>query len=130
MESPNANQKIIYCTTTGSNTEKFGVDAIDWLLHLQNEDIPEAEPIAAYQSRIQKSLNRILNEGEGDEVLVFCHGGVIRMLLSLMLKEPFCKMDRFEVDYASLSVLEIRGERVELILHNFAPWKWLPFDRE
>ena len=26
MESPNANQKIIYCTTTGSNTEKFGVD--------------------------------------------------------------------------------------------------------
>ena len=109
--------------------EKFGVDAIDWLLHLQNEDIPEAEPIDVYQSRIQKSLNRILNEGEGDEVLVFCHGGVIRMLLSLMLKEPFCKMDRFEVDYASLSVLEIRGERVELILHNFAPWKWLPFDR-
>ena len=26
MESPNANQKIIYCTTTSSNTEKFGVD--------------------------------------------------------------------------------------------------------
>jgi hypothetical protein len=27
-------------------------------------------------------------------------------------------------------VLEIRGGRVELKLHNFAPWQWLDFDGE
>ena len=109
---------------------KFGKNAIDWLVHLQNGDIPEAEPIKAYQMRIKNSLDRILAGGEGGDVLVFCHGGVIRMLLSLLLKEPFASMDRFEVDYASLSVLEIRGGRVELKLHNFAPWQWLDFDGE
>ena len=110
--------------------EKFGMDAIDWLVHLQNGDVPEAEPMDVYESRIKRSLDRILSEGEGDDVLVFCHGGVIRMLLALLLKESFSTMDRFEVDYASLSVAEIRGERVELTLHNFAPWQWLGLDEE
>ena len=110
--------------------EKFGMAAIDWLVHLQNGDVPEAEPMDVYESRIKRSLDRIMSEGEGDDVLVFCHGGVIRMLLALLLKEPFSTMDRFEVDYASLSVAEIRGERVELTLHNFAPWQWLGVDEE
>ena len=110
--------------------EKFGMDAIDWLVHLQNGDVPEAEPMDVYESRIKRSLDRILSEGEGDDVLVFCHGGVIRMLLALLLKESFSTMDRFEVDYASLSVAEIRGERVELTLHNFAAWQWLGLDEE
>lgn len=109
---------------------KFGMDAIDWLVHLQNGDVPEAEPMDVYESRIKRSLDRILSEGEGDDVLVFCHGGVIRMLLALLLKESFSTMDRFEVDYASLSVAEIRGERVELTLHNFAAWQWLGLDEE
>ena len=109
---------------------KFGMDAIDWLVHLQNGDVPEAEPMDVYESRIKRSLDRILSEGEGDDVLVFCHGGVIRMLLALLLKESFSTMGRFEVDYASLSVAEIRGERVELTLHNFAAWQWLGLDEE
>jgi broad specificity phosphatase PhoE len=58
-------------------------------------------------------------------VLVLCHGGVIRMLLALLLDEPFSKMDRFEVDFASLTVIEHRSNRAEIKLHNFAPWLWL-----
>ena len=64
-------------------------------------------------------------EGAGQDVLVLCHGGVIRMLLSLLLDEPFSKMDRYEVDFASLTVIEHRPNRVEIKLHNFAPWLWL-----
>ena len=63
-------------------------------------------------------------------MLEISHGGVIRMLLALLLKEPFSTMDRFEVDYASLSVAELRGDRVELTLHNFAPWQWLGLDED
>ena len=92
---------------------------------MQNGTIPDAEPINAYKLRIKNSLDLILRDGDQGDNLVFCHGGVIRMLLSLLLKEPFASMDRFEVDYASLSVLEIRDGSVELVLHNFAPWKWL-----
>ena len=45
--------------------EKFCMNAIDWLVHLENGDVPEAEPMDVYQSRIQKSLDQILSEGEG-----------------------------------------------------------------
>ena len=105
--------------------EKFGVDAEDWLVHLENGAVAEAEPMDGYQSRIRGSLERMMDEGAGQDVLVLCHGGVIRMLLALLLDEPFSKMDRFEVDFASLTVIEHRSNRVEIKLHNFAPWLWL-----
>ena len=105
--------------------EKFGVDAEDWLVHLENGEVAEAEPMADYHSRIQSSLDRIMDEGAGQDMLVLCHGGVIRMILSLLLDEPFSKMDRFEVDFASLTVIEHRSNRAEIKLHNFAPWLWL-----
>ncbi len=105
--------------------EKFGLDAEDWLLHLENGDVAEAESVDGCRSRIRGSLGRIMKEGVGEDVLVLCHGGVIRMLLSLLLDEPFSKMDRFEIDFASLSVIEHRSRRAEIKLLNFAPWLWL-----
>ena len=105
--------------------EKFGVGAEDWLVRLENDDVAEAESMDGYRSRIQGSLERVMAEGAGQDVLVLCHGGVIRMLLSLLLDEPFSKMDRYEVDFASLTVIEHRPNRVEIKLHNFAPWLWL-----
>ena len=104
---------------------KFGVDAEDWLVHLENGDVAEAEPMDGYRSRIRGSLEQMMGEGAGQDVLVLCHGGVIRMLLALLLDAPFSKMDRFEVDFASLSVIEHRSNRAEIKLHNFAPWLWL-----
>ena len=105
--------------------EKFGVDAEDWLVHLENGDVAEAEPMVECRSRIRGSLEQMMDEGAGQDVLVLCHGGVIRMLLALLLDEPFSKMDRFEVDFASLTVIEHRSNRAEIKLHNFAPWQWL-----
>lgn len=105
--------------------EKFDADAEDWLLHLENNDIAEAESMDGYRSRIQGSLERMMEEGAGQDLLVLCHGGVIRMLLSLLFEESFSKMDRYEVDFASLTVIEHRTSRVEIKLHNFAPWLWL-----
>lgn len=105
--------------------EKFGVDAEDWLVHLENGEVAEAESMDGYRSRISGSLERMMREGAGQDVLVLCHGGVIRMLLALLLEEPFSKMGRFEVDFASLTVIEHRSNRAEIKLHNFAPWLWL-----
>ena len=84
-----------------------------------------AKPLDGYRSRIRGSLEQMMGEGAGQDVLVLCHGGVIRMLLALLLDEPFSKMDRFEVDFASLTVIEHRSNRAEIKLHNFAPWLWL-----
>ena len=94
-------------------------------MHLENGDVAGAESMDGCRSRIRGSLRQMMNEGAGQDVLVLCHGGVIRMLMSLLLDEPFSKMDRFEVDFASLTVIEHRSSRVEIKLHNFAPWLWL-----
>ena len=59
--------------------EKFGVDAEDWLVHLESGDVAEAEPMDGYRSRISGSLEQMMGEGEGQDVLVLCHGGVIRI---------------------------------------------------
>jgi len=105
--------------------KNFNANAEDWLVHLENNDIAEAESMLGYRSRVQRSLERMMGEGEAQDLLVLCHGGVIRMLMSLLLKESFSKMDRYEVDFASLTVIEHRTSRAEIKLHNFAPWLWL-----
>jgi len=110
--------------------EKFGQDAENWLVHLENGDVAEAESMDECRSRIRSSLGQMMDEGAGQDMLVLCHGGVIRMFLSLLLDEPFSKMDHFEVDFASLTVIEHRSSRVEIKLHNFAPWLWLDGDCE
>ena len=69
--------------------EKFGMAAIDWLVHLQNGDVPEAEPMDVYESRIKRSLDQILSEGEGDDVLVFCYSWRHPNAVGAPFKRPF-----------------------------------------
>lgn len=102
--------------------EEFGLDAEDWLTHLEEGNIADAETAKQYTSRIGNGLRRILSESTGTNVVVICHGGVIRMLLSLLLEFPLASMNRFEVDYSSLTVVEHRTLKTEVKLLNFAPW--------
>ncbi len=103
--------------------EKFGKSAFDWLEHLEAGEIPNAETGRGYRSRVQPCLRHILAEHPGEHVAVFCHGGVIRQLLSIMLDLPLSRMRMFEVDYASLTIVDWDPEAVEIQLLNFAPWR-------
>ena len=104
---------------------RFGMSAFDWLELLEAGQIPNAETAAGYRARVQPCLRHILAEHPGEHVAVFCHGGVIRQLLALMLELPLSKMSMFEVDYASVTVVDWKPERVEIKLLNFAPWREL-----
>lgn len=106
--------------------EKFGANAFDWLDHLGNGTIPNAEPLDAFRGRVESCLREILNRHAGQTVAVFCHGGVIRMLLSLLLELPLAKMSAFDFDYAGVSEIELRPHRMEIQLLNFAPWRDIP----
>jgi broad specificity phosphatase PhoE len=106
--------------------ERFGMSAFDWLEHLEAGQIPNAEPPDAYRARVQPCLRHILGEHPGEHVAVFCHGGVIRQLLALLLDLPLGRMAMFEVDYASLTVVDWKPGRVEIQMANFTPWRDLP----
>jgi broad specificity phosphatase PhoE len=56
-------------------------------------------------------------------VAVVCHGGVIRMILSILLDIPLAKTSVFEIEYASLTQLHLHPGRVEIQLLNFTPWR-------
>jgi broad specificity phosphatase PhoE len=103
--------------------ERFGVSADAWLDQLCADAIPNAEPSAAYRARITASLWRILDAHPRGQVAVFCHGGVIRMMLALLLELPFAKTAALQIDYASVTELSVARGRARLELLNLVPWR-------
>jgi broad specificity phosphatase PhoE len=110
----------------GQVQERFGVSAFDWLAQLEHAAIPNAESGAAFRARVQPSVENILREQRGKHSVVFCHGGVIRMIFSILLGLPLPVTDVLEVEYASVSRIALLPHKTELELLNFTPWRDLP----
>ena len=106
--------------------EKFNLRAYDWLQHLEEAAIPDAECGKTFRARVQPCLKKILEDHAGQAVAIYCHGGVIRMLLSILLDLPLPKMALFEIDYASLTRVDYHPRKTELHLLNFSPWRDCP----
>ncbi|MBM3844861.1 MAG: histidine phosphatase family protein [Verrucomicrobia bacterium] len=103
--------------------EKFGKRASDWLELLEHGAIPNAESAHGYRARVQPCLRHILAEHEAENIAVFCHGGVVRQLLALLLELPLSRMRMFEIDYASVTIVDWLPDHTEIQLLNFAPWR-------
>lgn len=108
--------------------EKFGASAHDWLDLMERDQIPGAEPMEAFRSRVADAIRFIVDQHPGQKVAVFAHGGVVRMALSHLLGLPMRKFEHFDVDYAGATWVDI-GEvkagraRTEVQLMNFVPWR-------
>lgn len=103
--------------------QRFGARASTWLDQLAAGTIPNAETALAYRARIEPCLREILQRHPGQRVSVFCHGGVIRQMLAILLDLPLPKTAGFEIDYASITEIEIHPHRVEIQLLNLTPWR-------
>jgi broad specificity phosphatase PhoE len=103
--------------------ERFGARASTWLDQLAAGTIPNAETASAYRARVEPCVREILKQHAGQRVAVFCHGGVIRQMLSILLELPLPKTASFEIDYASLTEVDVHPHRVEVRLLNFTPWR-------
>lgn len=103
--------------------ERFQVSAFDWLNQLESGSIAEAEAVADFRQRVGASLDTILSQSPHKEIAVIAHGGVIRMLLSLLLEIPFSRMSMFDVEYASITKVKLTPTKREIELLNFCPWR-------
>jgi broad specificity phosphatase PhoE len=101
---------------------RFGKSAYDWLHELEAGGIPGAEPVPVWRQRVAACLEQILAQHPGGAVAVVCHGGVIRVALAHLLDLPLPKLAHFEVDYASLTLVDHRPGRSVVRLLNFTPW--------
>jgi broad specificity phosphatase PhoE len=103
--------------------EKFGVSAYEWLKHLECGSLPNGECAATFRARIEPQLRDIVQRHAGQAVAIFCHGGVIRMMLAILLDLPLVRTNAFDVEYASVTEVVLLPHRTEIQLLNFTPWR-------
>jgi broad specificity phosphatase PhoE len=102
---------------------RFNISPFDWLRQLEQGGIPNAETGKTFRARVEPCVRQILIDHPGQSVAIFCHGGVIRMILSILLEMPLPQMASFEIEYASLTEVHHSPQKSEVQLLNFTPWR-------
>ncbi|HET7713124.1 MAG TPA: histidine phosphatase family protein [Patescibacteria group bacterium] len=67
------------------------------------------QDVAEASQKAVQFLQKVANEHQGETIAVVCHGNIIRGILMEALKADPDSMIRFQVDLASLTVLEYDG---------------------
>ncbi len=102
---------------------RFGIHVSAWLDQLDCGGIRNGESGAELRARLEPCLRQILEKHPSQEVAVACHGGVIRMLLSILLGWPLPKWAAVDIDYASITQVRTSSRDSKLQLLNFTPWR-------
>jgi broad specificity phosphatase PhoE len=103
--------------------KKFGFAAHEWLDQIHRRGVPNGENSHVFRRRVEPCLRDIVSRHAGENVAVFCHGGVIRMMLALLLKLPLPKTNQFDIEYASVTQVALHPHLNEVELLNFTPWR-------
>jgi len=103
--------------------EKFNLLTHEWLEHIEQGILPNGENGTQFRARVEPALRQIIENHPGQTVAIFCHGGVVRMMLSILLDLPLPRTNMFEVEYASITELALHPEHAEIELLNFTPWR-------
>jgi len=103
--------------------EKFNLLTHEWLDHIERGVAPNGESGPQFRARVEPCLREIIKNHPSQTVGIFCHGGVIRMILSIQLELPLPKTNMFEVEYASVTQIALHPRHAEIELLNFTPWR-------
>jgi len=103
--------------------KKFGVHPYDWLDEIERGAVPHGETGVQFRNRVEPCLFEIIRRHPGGTVAVFCHGGVIRMMLAILLELPLPKTNSFDIEYASVTQVALHPHLNEIELLNFTPWR-------
>jgi len=103
--------------------EKFNFRPHQWLHQIQHRGVPNGESGTVFRARVEPCLRQIIKRHPGQNVAVFCHGGVIRMMLAILLKLPLPKTNQFDIEYSSVTQVALHAHMNEVELLNFTPWR-------
>ena len=82
---------------------------------------PGGERLICVAQRLQAFLSDMLANAPGSPILLVAHRGSLRVLLCLLLGRPVETHWEFRLDLASLSEVEIVGDKVRLVRLNETP---------
>jgi len=103
--------------------EQFGFRSFQWLEQIEKHGIPGGESGKDFRRRIEPGLREIIAKHPGENVAVFCHGGVIRMIIAILLKLKLPVTNQLDVEYASVTQMALHPHMNEIELLNFTPWR-------
>lgn len=96
--------------------EKFPAVYKQWLADPYKVRIPQAEHMDVFEKRVQHAIKNILEANSGKTIAVVCHGGVIAILVSRILKsKDFWKC---VPSAASLTILEYKDDKFRIKKFN------------
>jgi broad specificity phosphatase PhoE len=98
----------------------------EWLEHIERGVAPNGESGSQFRARIEPCLREIIKSHPGQTVGIFCHGGVIRMILAILLELPLPRTNMFEIEYASVTQIALRPGHAEIESLNLTPWRDFP----
>lgn len=104
-------------------SDQFGFQVHQWLEQIEHHGVPNGERGSVFRARVEPCVRQIISAHPGKNVAVFCHGGVIRMILSILLELPLPKTNSFEIEYASITQVALHPHMAEIELLNFTPWR-------
>jgi broad specificity phosphatase PhoE len=58
----------------------------EWINDAFKNNIPQAEPMGLFKNRVEKTLRNIVQSNRGKTIAIVCHGGVIGVFVSGILK--------------------------------------------
>lgn len=102
---------------------RFKFKSHEWLQEIQSKGVPNGESGKVFRQRVEPCLREILAKHRGQNVAIFCHGGVIRMILAILLKLPLPKTNHFDIEYAGITQVALHPHMAEIELLNFTPWR-------
>ncbi len=103
--------------------ERFKFPSHEWLDQIQSQGVPNGENGKVFRQRVAPCLRGIIARHRGQNVAIFCHGGVIRMMLAILLKLPLPKTNQFDIEYAGVTQVALHPHMTEIELMNFTPWR-------
>ncbi|MDD5465121.1 MAG: histidine phosphatase family protein [Candidatus Omnitrophica bacterium] len=96
--------------------EKFPAVYRRWLADPYKARIPQAEHMRVFKKRVQNAIKKILQANSGKTIAVVCHGGVIGILVSGILKSrDFWK---YVPSAASLTIVEHKDNKFRIKKFN------------
>jgi alpha-ribazole phosphatase len=103
--------------------KKFGFPAHAWIDQIDRHGVPNGESAKVFRNRVESCLRQIIQKHPGQNVAIFSHGGVIRMMIAILLELPLPKTNHFDIEYASVTQIALHPHMAEIELLNFTPWR-------
>ncbi|MCK8817384.1 alpha-ribazole phosphatase [Natroniella sulfidigena] len=99
--------------------KEFDFTVDEWMKDPANKKPPAGESLKQLEKRTVKALEKVLEEEEGNKIVIVSHGGVIRTLLCNLLEMPLSKSWRLKQSNTAVNILKFYEGEESVILELF-----------